>query len=127
MSFIHNLFGNASQISGADAMQLIQDFVVDNEQVLTAYKLWRDMLIFTTERLILVDVQGLTGHKVSFQSIPYSSIKAYKMENAGSFDMDCEISLVVQGFSLPVSLKFAKGTDLKPIYKYLSQFILRDN
>ncbi|MBC7406672.1 MAG: PH domain-containing protein [Candidatus Parcubacteria bacterium] len=126
MSTINNLFGSASQIAGQEVLPLIADFVVEGEQILIAYKLWRDMIIFTTERLILVDVQGLTGSKVSFESIPYSTIKRFKMENAGTLDMDCEITLTLQGGAI-YPLKFGRGTNLKPIYKYLSTYILRDN
>ncbi|MGL4632778.1 MAG: PH domain-containing protein, partial [Leadbetterella sp.] len=79
------------------------------------------------ERLLIVDVQGITGSKISYQSIPYSSVKLFSMETAGTLDFDCEIKLIVQGLGLPLSLKFKKGTDLSPIYQLLSKYTLRDN
>jgi Bacterial PH domain len=126
MSLINNLFGNASQVNGETVMPYIADFIIEKESVITAYKLWRDMIVFTSERLIYIDIQGLTGTKVSYNSIPYSSIKSFTMETAGTFDMDCEITLSGHGIGT-IPLKFARGTDLKPVYKYLSHYILRDN
>jgi Bacterial PH domain len=95
--------------------------------VVKAYRLVRDQIIFTSERLIIINVQGITGSKVSHLSVPYSSIKVFKMENAGTFDLDSEISLYIQGHSLPISLNFKKGSDLETIYRTLSTYILRDN
>jgi Bacterial PH domain len=128
MSLFQKILGNAV-IANSQAIQAeFQNILVDNENVVAGYKLMRDSIVFTNERLLVVNVQGLTGSKVSYQSIPYSSIKAFTMITAGSFDLDCEISLVVNGFAgFPVSLKFKKGTDLNPIYQILSTFALRDN
>lgn len=126
MSLLHNIMGNASEMNQSDAMQLISEFIVEGEEIVVAYKLIRDKIIFTTERLVLVDIQGITGSKVSFTSYAYSSIKSFTMESAGTFDLDCEIKLHAAGIG-EISLKFSKGTDLKPIYKYLSKYILRDN
>jgi Bacterial PH domain len=126
MNLLNNILGNATQINNQDVLPLIKDFLVNNEDIVVAYKLIRDTIIFTTERLVLIDVQGLTGSKMSFTSYPYSTIKSFRMENAGTFDMDAEIVLVLQGNG-ELSLKFSKGTDLKPIYRYLSTYILRDN
>jgi hypothetical protein len=126
MTVIQNIFGNSTQIGSTDAMPIIDGLILENEEVITAYKLWRDMIVFTSERLILIDVQGLTGKKISFESIPFSVIKKFKMENAGTLDFDAEITLTLQGSEI-IPLKFAKGTDLKPIYLLLSKYILRDN
>jgi hypothetical protein len=85
------------------------------------------MVIFTTERVIKIDVQGVTGKKESYTSIPFSSVKWYSMESAGTFDLDSEIVLGVQGMTLPLALKFGKDSDLSKIYQLFSTYILRDN
>jgi Bacterial PH domain len=127
MSLIHKLFGNAVEADKSAIEQEFSPILVEGESVVGGYKLLRDSIIFTTERLILVDVQGITGSKVSYQSIPYSSVKIFSMETAGTLDMDCEIKLVVHGKNESISLKFKKSTDLNPIYKILSTYTLRDN
>jgi Bacterial PH domain len=127
MSVLHKLFGNAVEADISAVQAEFSNILVQNEDVVGAYKLVRDSIIFTTERLLLVDVQGITGSKISYQSIPYSSVKVFTMETAGTLDFDCEIKLIIQGMGLPLSLKFKKGTDLNPIYKLLSTYTLRDN
>ncbi len=127
MSVIQKLFGNAVEANKVDIALEFAEILVQGEDVIAGYKLFRDSIVFTSERLIKIDVQGLTGSKVSYESTPYSSIKVFSMETAGTLDMDCEIKLHVQGMGLPVSLKFRKGTNLNPIYKILSTYTLRDN
>jgi Bacterial PH domain len=128
MSLFQKILGNAVQSDAALIQVEFQNILIDGEEVVAGFKLMRDSIIFTNERLIIVNVQGITGSKVSSQSIPYSSIKSFTMITAGTMDLDCEISLIVSGFAgFPVSLKFKKGTNLNPIYKVLSTFALRDN
>jgi len=39
--------------------------------VIDAYKAMRDGVVFTTKRIIAVNVQGITGSKKDFTSLPY--------------------------------------------------------
>jgi hypothetical protein len=41
--------------------------------------------MFILQKLILVEKQGVTGSKVDYQSIPYSSIKKFSKESGGIF------------------------------------------
>jgi hypothetical protein len=127
MPMLQKILGNAVQVDNAEVQQKYQDILVNNEEIVASYKLIRDSIIFTTERLLLINVQGITGSKIEYKSIPYSSVKVFSMETAGTLDLDCEIKLYTHGLTLPVDLKFKKGTDLNPIYKVLSTFTLRDN
>lgn len=127
MSFLNELMGNAVAMSQEDATAKVEKFLVPNETVVTGFKLIRDSVIFTSERLVMINVQGLTGKKVSYTSIPYSSVKSFTMESAGTMDLDCEITLSVHSMALPLRLSFKRGTDLDPIYGILSQYTLRDN
>jgi hypothetical protein len=127
MSLFHKLLGNATEVDVQSLETEFSKIIVENETVVSGFKLLRDSIIFTNERLILVNVQGVTGSKISYQSVPYSSIKIFSMETGGTLDLDCEIKLFVQGLHIPIDLKFKKGTDLFPIYEVLSKYTLRDN
>lgn len=127
MSILNKILGNAVQVDNSELQLQYQKILIDNENVVAGYKLIRDSIIFTTERLLLINIQGITGSKVEYKSIPYSSVKVFSMETAGTLDLDCEIKLYIHGLSAPVDLKFQKGTDLNPIYKVLSTYTLRDN
>ena len=45
----------------------VEDLIVPGEQVLNGYKSMRDGVVFTTMRIIVVNVQGITGKKVDYK------------------------------------------------------------
>lgn len=53
----------------------------------------RDYVVFTNKRLIACNVQGITGSKKDFTSLPYSKLQAFSIETAGTLDMDAELTL----------------------------------
>lgn len=67
-----------------------------------AFKLFRDMMVFTEKRLILVDKQGMTGKKTEYHSIPYKSISHYSIETAGTFDLDAELKIWISSAEEPL-------------------------
>lgn len=59
-----------------------------------AFKGRRDMVLFTTKRLVIVDVKGFSGTKTSFLSLPWSTVKCFGVKSAGSFlDKDSEMMI----------------------------------
>lgn len=105
---------------------MIEGILVENESVFTAYKTIRDFIIFTNKRLILIDVQGITGKKKSFKSVPYSNIQIFIKESAGTFDLDNRIDLYVLGYPAVLSLNFSRDTNIDEVYQLLSDYILKD-
>ena len=88
MGLLDGLLGNASEI---DAHKLETEFakvLAAGEQIEKAYQVIRDLFIFTSKRLILVDKQGLTGSKVEYHSLPYRAITHFSIETGGHFDLD---------------------------------------
>lgn len=65
------------------------------EDIELAYKLVRDMVIFTEKRLIIIDKQGVTGKKTSYKSYPYRSISRFTVETTGHFDLDAELHIFI--------------------------------
>ena len=61
--------------------------LVDGEGVYLSFKGVRDFVAFTNKRLIAVNVQGLTGKKRDYSSLPYNKIQAWSVETAGTFDL----------------------------------------
>lgn len=105
MGLLDGLMGNASEIDVNDVRDEFATVLGNNEHLTHAYKLVRDMLIFTNKRIIFVDKQGVTGKKVAYRSIPYKSITQFEVETAGRFDMDSELKVWVSGQSQPLSLE----------------------
>jgi Bacterial PH domain len=68
--------------------------------------------------VFVVDVQGLSGSKKEYKYFPIKGIKYVSYESAGSFDMDADIKIGVDGnsmivngqqHSIPLSFKIPKA------------------
>lgn len=126
MGFIDGLLGNASTLSTAAVKEELGHILLDGENVDAAFKLVRDLIVFTDKRLILVDKQGITGKKTEFQSIPYKSISRFSVETAGRFDLDSELKIWISGAELPAVSKQFKKTKAFMIFKrFLPQFVCK--
>ncbi|MCY3979322.1 MAG: PH domain-containing protein, partial [Chloroflexi bacterium] len=64
------LLGNAGAINNENLQRDFGRLLADDEQVYAGFKVIRDTWIFTNRRLILVDVQGMTGRKKEYLSMP---------------------------------------------------------
>lgn len=92
----------------------ILDLLVPGEQVVSSYSSMRDYVVFTNKRLISVNVQGLTGKKKDFTSLPYSKVQAFSIETAGHLDLDSELTLVFSGLGT-VKFEFTGNCDIKSL------------
>ncbi|NDV28747.1 PH domain-containing protein [Desulfovibrio sp. JC010] len=124
MGILDGLMGNASEVDVADVQEELSPILGDSERVERAFKVIRDMYVFTSGRLILIDKQGLTGKKVEYMSIPYKSISTFSVETAGHFDMDSELKMWVSGRRDPISKELKSGSDVVGIQKLLANKIL---
>ncbi len=124
MGLLGGLMGNASEVDQDELQDELQPILGDNEHLVLAYKLVRDMFIFTNKRLLLVDKQGMTGKKVSYTTIPYKSITYFEVETAGHFDMDAELKLHLSGKSEPLVKELRRGTDVVGLQRALANFAL---
>lgn len=97
--------------------------VATNEVIDKAYKLIRDMFIFTNRRLILIDVQGLTGKKVEYHSIPYSKITQFSIETTGHLDLDAELKIWVSGMAQPIQKQFNKNLNIYEVQTELAEHV----
>ena len=61
MGLFNGIIGNASEVDINKVSQDYDKLLGSSERIEKAYKLIRDMLIFTNKRLIIVDKQGVTG------------------------------------------------------------------
>ncbi|MDF2857458.1 MAG: hypothetical protein K0Q87_3309 [Neobacillus sp.] len=124
MVFFDGMMGNASEINTAEAQREFARILAANERIEKAYKVIRDLFIFTNKRLILVDKQGLTGKKVEYHSIPYKSITHFSIETAGSFDLDAELKIWISGNALPLQKQFNKNLNIYELQTVLAEYVL---
>ncbi len=102
---------------------LISDIFVDGENIISTFKGIRDGVVFTNKRIIAVNVQGLTGTKKDFTSLPYSKIQSFSVETAGVFDLDSELDLWFSGLG-KVRFEFVKNANVSAICKIISERVL---
>ena len=102
----------------------INPILVDGEQVLGAFQGMRDSVTFTNKRIISLNVQGMTGKKKDFTSLPYSKIQAFSVETAGVLDLDGELELYFSSLGM-VKFEFAGKVDISSICKIIGNYVLR--
>ena len=124
MGIINTLLGNVSEMDQGALLKEYAPLLSEGECIEKAYKLIRDKWIFTNKRLIIQDIQGVTGKKKEYMSIPYHSIERISIETAGTFDMDSEMKLWVRGAAEPFQQKFSRGTDILEIQRVIASHTL---
>ena len=122
-------FNNASFIKlnivgNDDFSSQIMPILIDGETILSSYKGIRDGVVFTNKRIIAVNVQGITGKKKDFTSMPYSKIQVYSVETSGVFDIDSELELWFSGVG-KVKFEFTSNSNVSEICKSISNFVLK--
>jgi hypothetical protein len=68
-------------------------------------------------------VQGITGSKKDFTSLPYKNIVAYSVETSGTFDLDSELEIYFSALGR-VKFEFTGRTSMVEISKLISQHLL---
>lgn len=124
MGLFNAILGNASEMKEQDIQREFAPLLCEGEVMECAYKLMRDKWAFTNRRLIVVDVQGVTGNKKEYLSIPYRSIERFSVETAGTFDMDAEVKLWVRGMEEPIVQHLSRGINVAAVQRMLAQHVL---
>jgi len=114
---------NLKAIDNAEVRPEIAEFMLDDETIKQAFMTVRDQVVFTNKRIVVINVQGLTGKKISYFSYPYSKVQYFGVETAGVLDIDSEMVL---SFSNGANLQFdfKSKVDIKGICSMISKFII---
>ncbi len=125
MGLFSALIGNAGAVSQEELKKEYGKLLVEGEEIELGFKLIRDLFIFTTKRLILIDKQGLTGNKIEYKSIVYKSISRFSIETAGTFDLDAELKIWISSEQLPsITKQFNKSVNVYDVHKVLASHVL---
>ncbi|MGM9922792.1 MAG: PH domain-containing protein [Bacillus sp. (in: firmicutes)] len=125
MGFLDGLLGNVSETDAGKVEGELALILIPGEKVEKAYKLFRDLFVFTDLRLILIDKQGMTGKKVEYHSIPYKNITQFSVETAGNFDMDAELKIWIGSSSTPISKEFKRDKSIYDVQKALAMYVTK--
>ena len=125
MGLFSALIGNAGAVSQEELKNEYGKLLIEGEEIELGFKLIRDLFIFTTKRLILIDKQGLTGNKIEYKSIAYKSISRFSIETAGTFDLDAELKIWISSEQLPsITKQFNKSVNVYDVHRVLATHVL---
>lgn len=103
----------------------VEAIFVKDEKVVAAFKTIRDQLVFTNKRMISIDVQGITGKKRSYTSMPYVNIQYFTIQTPFLVEIfaDSELYLVFNnGFT--ATFEFKGNFDIASLGKLISEYVL---
>ncbi|WP_046242982.1 PH domain-containing protein [Hymenobacter terrenus] len=124
MGFFSALLGNAGVVQPAELNGEYGVLLADGEVIEIGFKLVRDVFIFTSKRLILVEKQGLTGKKTTYLSIAYKSITRFAIETAGHLDLDAELKIWISSEVQPSIIRqFNTQVNIYDVQKVLAQHV----
>ena len=116
-------FLNLKEIALSDVKGAAIQLLVPGEEVAAAFKTVRDQVLITTKRVLVINVQGVTGKKTSYLSYPYSKIQYYGIETAGVLDIDSELTVTFCNGN-ELQFDFRSQVDIKRISALISAYIL---
>jgi hypothetical protein len=119
------MLGNASKIDLDDLRGDFAQVLAPNERVEHAYRLIRDYFVFTDKRLVVVNIQGVTGSKKEYHSIPYKSVTHFSIETGGTLDLDAELKIWISSASEPFAQKFNKRLSIYEVQSVLASYVLK--
>ncbi len=110
-------------IDNEDAKEDFHAFLIDGESIFATFKTIRDQVVFTNKRVIAANVQGITGSKVDYTSIPYNKINTFSIETSGTLDLDCEVQLYISELGR-VDFEIKGNFDIVGFNRLVSQYVL---
>jgi hypothetical protein len=120
--------GTAKDAGSLETKKLHAEYgqlLADGEIIEAGFAVFRDMFLFTNRRLILVEVQGISGKQLEYLSIPYNKITKFSGQTGGSFDLDAELKLWVGSDTIPIEKKFTKDVNVYEVQKVLAGRVLK--
>ena len=125
INFNKNTAWNLTPINMNSIHNEVAGLLVRGEQPVIAFKTIRDQLVFTNKRIISIDVQGITGKRRSFTSMPYSKVQFFAIQTPGFMELvpDSELFLrFANGFE--ATFEFRGNVDIGLIGRIISEYVL---
>lgn len=125
IDFNKNSVFNLTPITPQDLDKDVREILIDGEKIACAFKTVRDQLIFTNKRIISIDVQGITGKRKSYSTLPYSKVQYFTIQTPGFIELfpDSELFLMfTNGFT--ATFEFKGKVNIAGIGRMISEFVL---
>jgi hypothetical protein len=115
-----NLFGNAIAADSAKVQDELEDVLAPGETVGAAFRVSGELFVFTGQRLIFFEKQGLTNSKVTCHSILFRSITQFAVESAGTLHTVNHLKIWLAGSADPIVKQLSGDGEMAVIHKHLA-------
>ncbi len=117
---------NLKEIKLESIRKDVDGLLIDGEEPVMAFHTVRDQLVFTNRRIIAIDIQGMTGTRKSFTSLPYARIQYFTIQTPGFGEIFADTELYVM-FSnrFTARFEFKSKTDIGKIARLIGDYALR--
>lgn len=125
VNFNSNSVFNLKPINKESVRGEVNGLLIGGEAVMFAFQTVRDQLVFTNKRIISIDVQGITGKRKSFATMPYSKIQYFSIQTPGFAELFPDSELFVMfssGFT--AEFEFKGQVDIGAIGRMISEYVL---
>lgn len=125
VNFNSNSVFNLKPINVDSVRGEVDGLLISGEKIEFAFQTVRDQLVFTNKRIISIDVQGITGKRKSFATMPYSKIQYFSIQTPGFMELIPDSELFVMftnGFA--AQFEFKGTVDIGKIGRMLSEYVL---
>ena len=116
-------FLKLKQVDNSTYEDRLMPLFAPGEEIVASFRTVRDGVVFTNKRVITINVQGLTGKKTDYSSLPYKKVQAFSIETSGVFDMDSELERWFSSLGR-IRFEFTAGADVARICSVISQYAL---
>lgn len=125
ISFNQNSAWNLRPISVEAVRSEVSGLLIGGEEVVMAFQTVRDQVVFTNKRIISIDVQGITGKKRSYSSLPYSKIQYFSVQTPGFAELfpDSELFIMFSN-TFTARFEFRGNVDVGLIGRMISEYVL---
>ncbi|MEI6206474.1 MAG: PH domain-containing protein [Desulfuromonadales bacterium] len=120
--------GVAKNPGAAETRKYHSDYgqlLMDSEIIEVGFVVLRDTFLFTNKRLVIVDIQGISGRQIEYLSIPYNKIARFSVQTGGHFELDAELKLWIGSDTIPFEKKFSKDVNIYEVQKVLASHVLK--
>ena len=125
ISFNQNSAWNLKPIGIEAVRDEVGGLLIGGEEVVMAFQTVRDQVVFTNKRIISIDVQGITGKKKSYSSLPYSKIQYFSIQTPGFAELfpDSELFIMFSN-TFTARFEFRGNVDIGLIGRMISEYVL---
>ena len=126
ISFNQDSVFNLKPIGVESVREELQALLIEGETVEMAFQTVRDQVVFTDKRIISIDVQGITGRRKSFSTMPYSKIQYFSIQTPGFMELipDCELYIMFSN-TFTAKFEFKGNVDIGKIGRMISKYALQ--